>query len=268
MKKRPKVGLALGSGSARGLVHIGVIKTLKENDIPIDYIAGTSIGALISAYYALYSEINKLEDIALKLTKNDLIKLIDLNSPKKALIKGIKIKKFFSEIIDDKSFSDIKIPLTIITTDLESGEEVKINNGKLIDAIQASISLPGIFSPIKLHGKLLVDGGVINPTPINVVKEMGADIIIGVDLTIRKKVELENPNIVETLLQSFEIIRTQATKFNINKINKNVILIQPYVKKRINSIKFYEAKKFIEQGKFCTLNEIPKIKMLIKQLEK
>ena len=142
---RLKIGLALGSGGARGLAHIGVLKTLEENNIPIDYIAGVSSGSIAGAYYSLNGEIDSLEKKVLQLTKKDLLKLIDITSPKRALISGNKIKSFIGELISNKSFSDTKIPLRIIATDLCSGEGIQITEGRLVDAIRASISLPGIF---------------------------------------------------------------------------------------------------------------------------
>ena len=148
----PKIGLVLGSGGARGLDHIGVLKVLNENNIPIDFIAGTSAGSIIGAYYAINKEVSSLEPKIRKLTKKDLVKLIDFSLPKKALISGNKVKHFLGELINNKSFSDTKIPLIILTTDMCSGKEVKIKEGKLIDAIMASISIPGIFPPVKING--------------------------------------------------------------------------------------------------------------------
>jgi len=261
---RKKLGLALGSGGARGLAHIGVIKVLKENNIPIDYIVGSSMGAIIGAYYALNLEIDSLEKKALQLTKRDLVKLIDITSPKRALIAGNKVKNFIKNLIEDKSFSDTKIPLKIIATDLESGEEVIISRGKLIDAIRASISIPVLFPPIRLHKRLLVDGGIVNATPVDIVKEMGADIVIGVDLTIKGKVKLENPTIVETLMQSYEIYRTQSVKSNLYKVNKNLVVIKPNVAGKLNSFKFYNTQRFIDKGEGVTKKALPKIKRLLK----
>ena len=261
---RKRLGLALGSGGARGLAHIGVLKVLQENNIPVDYIAGASMGAIIGAYYALNLEVDSLERKAVQFTKRDMVKLIDIISPKRALIAGNKIKRFIKDLIEDKSFSDTKIPLKIIATDLESGEEVVFNRGKLADAIRASISIPVLFPPIRLHKRLLVDGGILNPTPVDVVKEMGADVVIGVDLTIKEKVKLENPTIVETLMQSYEIYRTQSVKFNLHKVSKNLLIVKPNVPGKLNSFKFYNTQRFIERGEYITKEALPKIKRLLK----
>ena len=264
-KNKPKIGLALGSGGARGLAHIGVLKVLKENNIPIDFIAGVSAGSMVGAYYAVNLEVETLEEKTLQLTKKDLIKLIDITSPKRALIAGNKIKKFMKDLIKDKSFSDTKIPLKIITTDLCSGEEFQIKEGKLVDAMRASVSIPGIFTPAKIGNRLLVDGGVVNPTPIDVVKAMGADIVIGVDLTMKHPVKLENPTIIETLMQSFETIRVQASKFNIQKV-KDAVIIRPNFSGKLDSYRFYEARPFIEEGKRAAKEALPKIKKLIEKM--
>ncbi len=262
-KRRLKVGLALGSGGSWGLVHIGVLKVFEKNGIPIDYIAGSSMGAIIGTMYALNPNIKELEKKALSLTKKDFARLLDLTIPKNSLIKGNKIRSFLEKLIGDKSFSDTKIPLKIIATDLESGEEIVISKGKLINAIMPSISIPGIFPPVRLEEGLLVDGGVINPTPTNVVKEMGSDIAIGVDLTMKSKIKLKNPNIYQTLMRSYEILRTQSTKFNINKNDENLLIIKPNTTK-LRSFKFYEIQKFIDEGEKAAEEVLPKIKRLIK----
>jgi len=257
-----KVGLALGSGGSWGLAHIGALKVLEENNIPIDYIVGSSMGAIIGACYSLNPNIEEIEKTAVSLTKWKLMKLVDMNVPRISLISGNKIKNFIKELVEDKSFSDTKIPFKIVATDLESGEEFVIEKGKLVDAIMASISIPGIFPPVRIGENLLVDGGVINPTPTNVVKKMGSKSVIGVDLTMKSKMEFQNSNIYQTLMRSYEILRTQSTKFNINKNDNGLLIIKPNITK-LRSFKIYEIKKFIEEGERTTRKALPEIKKLI-----
>lgn len=264
-KHKPKIGLALGSGGARGLAHIGVLKVLKENNLPIDFIAGASVGSIIGAYYATKGEILSLEKKIVQLTKKDFVKLIDISSPKRAIISGNKIMNFLGELIGDKSFSDTKIPLTIIATDMYSGEEVQIRKGKLIDAIRASVSMPGIFPPAELNGKLFLDGGIVNPTPVNVVKQMGADIVIGVDLTMKHPVKIKNPSIIDTLMRSFEILRTQTTKLKIGKVSPDMIIIQTNKTNVLDMYKFYDP-IFINSGEKAAKKALPKIKKLIEKV--
>ena len=262
-KRKLKVGLALGSGGLWGLAHIGVLKVLEENNISIDYIAGSSMGAIIGALYSLNPNVKELEERAFSLTKKDLTKLIDLNIPKVSLIKGDKVRSFLKNLIGNRTFLDTKIPLAIVTTDLKTGKEVVIKEGKLINAIMASISIPGVFPPIKSQEGLLVDGGLINPTPVNVAREMGSDVVIGVDLTMKSKTELKNPNIFQILMRSYEILRTQSTKFNIDENDENLLIIKPDTTK-LRKFKFYETQKFVKEGERVARNSFPAIKKLIK----
>jgi len=261
-KESMKVGLALGSGGIWGATHIGLLKVLEENNIQPDYIAGSSAGAIIGACYALNPHVDELEKKFSSLTKWEIMKLMDLAIPKISFIHGKKIRNFFKELIEDKSFSDTKIPLQIIATDINSGEEIVIKKGKLIDAIMASISIPAIFPPIKLNNRLLVDGGLINPTPINKVKEMGSDVVIGMDLTIKNGIELKNLNIFQTLTRSYDILRNQSTKFNIPTKDENILIIKPDISK-LRSNKFHEIQKFIDEGERITRQELSKIKILL-----
>jgi len=182
-KRGLKIGLALGSGSARGLAHVGVIMALEAYNIPIDIIAGTSIGSVIGSLYASGATIEQLEEVALSIKKSKTLFLIDPVFPHSGLISGDRIEKMLNQFgIKDKTFDDLKIPFAAVATDVESEAEVILNQGKVIDAVRASISIPGIFTPVKYQDYYLVDGGVVDPVPVDVVKMMGADIIIAVNL--------------------------------------------------------------------------------------
>jgi len=182
-KKGLKIGLALGGGSARGLAHVGVILALEAYNIPIDIIAGTSIGSVVGSLYAAGASINQLEEAALSMKKSKTLFLIDLVLPHSGLISGERIEEMLNDLfLEGKTFNDLKIPFTAVATEIESGAEVILNQGKLIDAVRASISIPGIFTPVKYGDYYLVDGGVVNPVPVDIVKMMGADIIIAVSL--------------------------------------------------------------------------------------
>ena len=178
--KRTKIGLALGGGAARGLAHIGVLKALGENNIHVDMIAGTSIGALVGACFAKDGEINTLEEIILNIDWKQLALLLDPNLVllKKGFIHGEKIKELLCSIIGDIEFKDLKIPFRVIATDVITGEEVVIDGGSVAEAVRASISIPVIFTPVKFENRFLVDGGIVNPVPVNVVRNMGAEFII------------------------------------------------------------------------------------------
>ena len=182
-KKIPskKVGLALGSGSARGWSHIGVIRALAEAGIRVDYVAGTSIGALVGAVYAS-GEIDALEEVVLQLDWKEIAYLFDVVFPKSGLIDGKKVSVFIQNHVKKINIDDLYLPFCAVSTDLTTGDEVAIREGNIIEAVRASISVPGIFTPVKKNDKIYVDGGLVNPVPVSVVREMGADFVIAVDL--------------------------------------------------------------------------------------
>ena len=180
LKDKQKIGLALGVGSAAGLAHIGVIKSLEENGVLVNCVAGTSIGALVGACYASKLDIKSVEKAFLSVDWKKFIGLMDANIfiISKGFIQGEKVKEFLKPLIGDIQFKDLKIPLSVVATDVNSGEEIIINEGSVIDAVRASISIPVIFVPVKIGDRYLIDGGSVNPLPIDIVKRMGADYII------------------------------------------------------------------------------------------
>jgi len=181
--KTPKVGLALSGGAFRGMAHIGVLKALEEESIPIDMISGTSAGALAGACYAKERNAAILEEIMLGLDWRKLAGLIDLNLILlwKGFVQGQRAKSFLSSIIGGVRFEDLEIPLSVVATDIQSMEEIVINEGSVTEAVRASISMPMIFTPVKWRGRFLVDGGVVNPMPVDVVRKMGAEVVIAVN---------------------------------------------------------------------------------------
>jgi NTE family protein len=246
-KKKKGVGLVRGGGILLGLAHIGVIKELEINKVKPDYIVGCSIGAIIGAYYAFNPNIRDLERIANSLTKLKLLKLLHASNLKKSVLSTEHIREFLEKIIGNRKFSEAKIPLKIIATDLKTGEEVILEKGNVIDAIIASISIPGIFPPVKLGNRLLVDGGVVNPTPINVLKNRGVERIIAVDLRLENLLEFKNPNLIQTLIKSYEIIRYTSKDFDRYFQDKNILILKPNLKKMIK-FRFYEISKYISEG--------------------
>lgn len=177
------MGLALGSGSARGLAHIGVLKTLEQAGIQIGYIAGTSIGALIGGAYAAGITTDELSGIAHNLDWKRLIKLFMPSFSRKALISDREVNDFLESLFSDVRIENLQIPFCAVAADLVSGERVVISEGKLSDAVRASISIPIIFKPVKYGGRLLIDGGLVDPVPVESVYKMGAKCVAAVPLT-------------------------------------------------------------------------------------
>lgn len=180
-KDNRKIGLVLGSGAARGWAHIGVIRALEEAGVRINYIAGTSIGALIGAAFA-DGKIKLLEDYALKLTWKTILEFFDISLSHSGIIDGKKIADFLRKHSHDAQIDSLAIPFSAVSTDILTGREVVFKNGSVIDAVRASISIPGIFTPVKMDDAILVDGALLNPLPVNVVKDMGSDFVIAVDI--------------------------------------------------------------------------------------
>jgi len=175
------VSLVLGSGGARGLAHIGVIRWLKENGYPIKSIAGSSIGALIGGIYAA-GKLDEYEQWVRSVTKVDIVTLLDLSWGKSGLVRGDKIIDTLIGLVGDLSIEDLPIPYTAIATDVKGQKEIWIKSGRLFDAIRASISMPLLFTPFKYKGVDLVDGGVLNPVPIAPTFSDATDLTIAVNL--------------------------------------------------------------------------------------
>ena len=174
------LGLALGSGSARGLAHIGVLKVFEREGLPIDLIAGTSIGALIGGAYAIGMTAQEIEAIALATNIRRLASMFDIARPTRALVDGRKVERFISEIAGGMTFADTKLPFACIAVDVTSERQVVLQEGDLASAIRASISTPVLFAPVERNGQLLVDGAVLNSVPVDVARQMGADVVIAV----------------------------------------------------------------------------------------
>jgi len=269
----PKVGLALGSGAAHGLAHIGVLKALKEAAIPIDMIAGTSMGAIIGASFAKDGEITTAEEIVLKTGWKQIARLLDpsLRSLRKGLIRGQRIEELLYSLIGDIEFKDLLIPLSTVAADISTGKEIVTREGSVVDAVRASLSIPGIFIPINLGNKFLVDGGLINPVPTDVARNMGAKFIIAVNVitspqerkpaSLSQKCETPDaPNIFNTLIQSIYIMEYEIIK---SRILDADITISPDVS-NIEAFDFHKGEEAILAGYEAARSILPKLQGLIK----
>lgn len=189
-----KVGLALGSGAARGLTHIGVLKAIEENGIKISYISGTSIGSLIGGAYAAGFSVEKIEMIALQTDWKRMAKLFSPTISSASLINSSYLTEFLNTFFANKTFGDLKIPFSAVSTDLLTGKMVVLNKGNLMTAIRASISIPIVLAPVTYGDYKLVDGGLVNPTPVDIVKNMKMDKVIAVNLRKYGTYIIDNEN--------------------------------------------------------------------------
>ena len=265
-KKNPKIGLALGGGGSKGYAHVGVIKVLEKNKIPIDFIAGSSIGALIGCFYSFFKDSRKLEEIVLSTSWHQMFSLID-PSFHGGLIKGKKIEEFINNAVEKTTLGQLKIPFRAVATNFNTGKAVELSTGDIGLAVRASISLPLIFKPILLQNRLLCDGGLSNPVPTDVVKKMGADIIIAVNLN--NKSCFDNKKFSGTNLYSVASRSIQFLQYNLSKEHLKLadIAIEPLVG-NVGSIdwqKFLkkQGKNIILEGEKSCKIVLPKIKNLL-----
>lgn len=240
MTIKPKIGLALGSGGARGFAHLGVLKVLYNAGIRVDMIAGSSMGALIGSFYASGLSIDEMYKIALAFKRKYFL---DFTIPKMGFIAGKRVKELIHLFTKGKNIEELDIPLAIVATDLYEGKKVIFKKGLVSDAVRASIAIPGIFVPEKINGKLLVDGGVIDRVPVSVVKDMGADIVIAVDVSNVKKTK-EITSIFDVILQSLDIMQDELV---FHSEIASDIMIRPSVE-QYSSREFSNIKEIIEIG--------------------
>jgi len=260
--------LALSSGAARGLAQIGVLKVLEKEGIPIDMIAGTSMGALVGALYAQGRDASELAKLAIYWGSKRFSLLADPTLPKTGLVRGRKIEDMLKSIIGDIEFGDLRMPFACIATDIDSGDEVVIRHGLVWKGVRASGSVPVILKAIKREGRYLVDGAIANPMPVSVLKGMGADFIIAVnttpgvqerlhgDGTNRKEIKAKEPNILNVIMQMVHIINYRGLKSSLFEAD---VVIEPRVT-HIGWGDFHRAQECILQGELAAQAAIPEIK--------
>lgn len=239
--KKKKVGLALSGGGARGLAHIGVIKAIHDNQIPVHYIAGTSAGALIGALYAAGVNILTMMEVSTKLKWKNFLRIV---LSKTALVSSEEIENFIITHIGKKTFADLPIPFSAITVDLRTGDEIVFNKGDVHRAVRASCSFPWMYGPIKSGDHLLVDGVLKNYLPSDTVRAMGADFVIGVDVIPRPTPKDSFENVLEIFDRALDLLILNQEK---EKTSKCDILITP-IKEKMVSLGLDQAEKLVKLG--------------------
>ncbi|HOB35227.1 MAG: patatin family protein [Firmicutes bacterium] len=251
MATRPKIGLALGAGAARGLAHLGVLKVLEKYKIPVDFVAGSSMGALVGALYCAGLEADFLIKFARELPSRSWV---DLALPRSGLISGKKVETMLQMLTRNRDFSQLKIPFAAVATDIERGEAVVLKEGNVAAAVRASISIPVVFKPVRLGQRLLVDGGVVDRVPVSVVREMGADVVIAVD--VNKFVSYQPvKNIIDVMLQTLDIMERKILDA---RVLDTEVLIRPKVG-HISPAHFHRVDELVQAGVEATEAAISKI---------
>jgi len=263
-KTTRKIGLALGSGGVRGLAHVGVIKSLVRHGIPIDLIAGTSIGALIGGAYACLQDIDQVEAFWQNASVQDLFTILanPIFSPK--LFQGDRAVRFLQKKIGRIDIEDLTIPFTAVATDVHSGAIKRISKGDLFTGVRASSSLPFLFHPCRVDGRTCIDGGASEPVPVETVRAMGADIVIAVNLDSiffpEEKLTAPPGKIgrLKALSATYYLFRYHLARENVRSAD---IVIDPKVKPA-SWLKFIHSEAIIKQGEKATDKVIPEIRAL------
>ena len=257
MEKRPRIALVLGAGSARGLAHIGVLQVFEKHRIPFDFIVGSSMGAMIGGIYACGADMKMLGRM---LEHLDSRLFFDVQLPRMGFISGKRIKELLNLMTKRKNFEETKIPLLVVATDLLTGEQVVLEEGSITEAIRASISIPGIFHPVKRDEMILVDGAVVNRLPIEVARSRGADIIIAVDVTFGEGRTVTVNNTMDVILTAIDIMQKKQFDLIYDKAD---ILIQPAVG-GFASKDFEKSQEIIQLGRQAAEAKLDEIKSVLR----
>ena len=252
--RQPKVALVLGGGAARGFAHVGVIRVLDRQKIPIHMIVGANTGALIGAIYADRKSASELERLALTLEERDLF---DYNfiSPTQGFARGERLEDFVVKQFTTKDIERLTIPFAAVATDLENGEVVALQTGSIARALRAANAIPGIFSPVSHQGKLLVDGGVLDSVPVDVARRLGADIVIAVDLSDGAPAGQAN-NIFDTIARSLFLAARQGAEA---KLKQADVVIRPQLGSA-GLIDFTRKKELLARGMEAAEQALPAIR--------
>ena len=255
--KRKLVGVALGSGGMRGLAHIGVLQVLEEADIPIDFVSGASVGAFIGAAYAAEMDLYALGAFAAKLSRHDIL---DPPNPfRSGVFSGKKFLKLCATVTDNRSFSETCVPFWCSAVDLETSETCYLHEGSLADAVRASIAIPGLLRPYAIGDRTYVDGGTVEAIPVDILRENGADLVIGVDLSISAPYTPRKSTPYTVAFRSVDIMRAAIDRL---KPPGADVLIRPDVS-FMGRLVPHDAAKCISIGRAAAAEALPEIRRLL-----
>lgn len=253
-----KIALVLGAGASKGFAHIGVLKILESNKIPMHMIVGTSVGSFVGSLYAFGYDAFRIQRMAISIEKGEIV---DLTIPDNGFIKGEKLQNYINKLVQNTPIERIKIPFYAVATNLQTGEETVFGTGNIGMAVRASCSIPGIFRPVEIRGQLYVDGGVVSPVAVDAARRMGADIVIAVDIS--SDIDNSQPqNTIETLLKSINIMYSKIASAQLSMAD---IVIKPQVE-FIGSADFDKRHEAILEGERAAIEALPKIKTIIDRL--
>jgi NTE family protein len=254
-----KIALVLGAGSSKGFAHIGVLKILESNKIPIHMIVGTSVGSAVGSLYAYGISAFSLQMLAISVNQGDIVDPLII--PNNGFIKGEKLEEFINKGVRNTSIEKLKIPFYAVATDLEKGQEIVFAKGNTGAAVRASCSIPGIFRPVKISDRVYVDGGVVSPVPVEAARRHGADVVIAVDVSSGAE-RFVPEGTIETILQAVNIMYSKLGAIQLAKAD---VAIQPRVG-HIGSADFSKKHEAIIEGEKAAIETLPQITAILTQL--
>ncbi len=256
-KKLPKIGLALGGGAARGFAHVGVIQVLEEAGIQPDYVVGTSAGSLVAALYASGKNGKQLQTVAETMEE---AALTDWTLPfiSRGMLRGEALARYVSGQVGGKTIESFPLPLGIVATDLHNGKGVLFVTGDTGTAVRASSSVPGVFQPVKIGTREYVDGGLVSPVPVRYARQMGAEVVIAVDISATPE---SNPALstMDIMLQTFAIMSLSINSFELKEAD---VAVRPALA-GVSSADFASKRRSIEAGRAAMLAALPQLRTAI-----
>jgi NTE family protein len=259
-RKAVKVALVLGAGAAKGFAHVGVLKVLEANHVPIHMVVGTSVGSLVGSLYAYGYPAYDLQKIAMGLERGELV---DLTVPDNGFVKGELLEAYVNRMIRGATMENLRIPFYAVATDIGSGQEMVFGKGNTGLAVRASCSIPGVFQPVRIGDRTYVDGGVVSPVAVDAARRLGADLVIAVDIT--GGVSGSAP---ETTLDTiFQSVNVMYAKIAANQLSRADVVIHPKVG-YIASGDFTKRHEAILEGEKAAQEALPKIQALLGEFAK
>ena len=250
-----KIALVLGAGTSKGFAHVGVLKVLESNGVPLHMIVGTSAGSFVGSLSAHGFNAFQIQKMSFSLEKNDII---DLALPDNGFVKGEKLEEYVNTMVNNTPLEKMRIPFYAVATDLQNGQEVIFGRGNTGKAVRASCSVPGIFRPVKIEGRMYIDGGVVSPVAVDAAKRMGADVVIAVDVASAVS-SVQPETTIDTILQAVSIMYSKLTAIQIGKAD---VVIRPKVG-YIASDDFSKRHEAVLEGEKAALEALPAIQRII-----
>ena len=258
-KKIPKLGLALGGGAARGFAHIGVLQVLEEEGIKPSLVVGTSAGSVVASFYASGKTGQQLQWLA---DTMDESQFTDWANPfsGRGILRGEALGKYINSQLNGMKIEDMKLPLGIVATDLRTGDGILFRRGDVATAVRASSAVPSVFEPVQIAGKDYVDGGLVSPVPVRYARQMGADLVLAVDISSRPE-DAKTTDMLKVLLQTFSIMGKSISQLELAQAD---VVVRPALPD-IGSTEFSARKKSIEAGRAAMKQAMPQLRALLAQ---